>query len=167
MMAYPDTGDHLIRLVEALLRGPSPLTAAEREVIAAYVSAVNGCRFCTNAHAATARHLLGPSAALLDQLRENFHRAPISDKLKALLLIAVKVLQGGRRVRDEDVARAREAGADDRAIHDTVLIAAAFCMFNRYVDGLGTWAPEEPAAYERIGADLARNGYVNGIRQAM
>ncbi|HEX4610694.1 MAG TPA: hypothetical protein VH092_21065, partial [Urbifossiella sp.] len=73
------------------------------------------------------------------------------------------VQQGGRGVTEADVARAREAGADDRAVHDTVLTAAAFCMFNRYVDGLATWAPTDPAADEQSGARLARDGYLNSI----
>jgi hypothetical protein len=72
------------------------------------------------------------------------------------------VQQGGRRVTEEDVARARAGGADDKAIHDTVLIAAAFCMFNRYVDGLATWAPQAAAFYDRAGAELARRGYLHG-----
>jgi alkylhydroperoxidase family enzyme len=86
----------------------------------------------------------------------------VSRKLPPLLVIADKVRQGGRNVTDEDIARARQEGADDRAIHDTVLIAAAFCMFNRYVDGLATWAPADPTAYDRMGAHLAQKGYSNG-----
>jgi hypothetical protein len=58
-----------------------------------------------------------------------------------------------------DVDRARLAGADDKAIHDTVLIAAMFCMFNRYVDGLATWTPEDPTVYQAIGARIAEKGY--------
>jgi uncharacterized peroxidase-related enzyme len=160
MAAYPETEVHLNGLAEALLRGPSSLTPAERELIAAYVSGGNACFFCTNAHAAAARHLLGPAAAVVDQVLEDFEAAPVSEKLRALLRIAAKVRQGGCQVTAEDVARARAAGADDRAVHDTVLIAAAFCMFNRYVDGLATWAPRDAAAYRRAGALLARNGYL-------
>jgi uncharacterized peroxidase-related enzyme len=165
MRAYPETEKHLNGLAEALLRGPSSLTPAEREVIATYVSAANHCFFCTNAHAATARQLLGRERGIVDQVMADFRRAPISVKLKALLVIAGKVQQGGRRVSEEDVTRARKEGADDKAIHDTVLIAAAFCMFNRYVDGLATWAPEEPTLYEGIGAQLAEKGYVGSIHQ--
>jgi uncharacterized peroxidase-related enzyme len=160
-MAYPETGRHLNGLAEALLRGPSSLSAAERELIATHVSAANECYFCTNAHAATARHLLGPRGDLVDQVRDDFRSAPVGDKLKALLVIAGKVRQGGRRVTEEDVARARAGGADDKAIHDTVLIAAAFCMFNRYVDGLATWAPQAAAFYDLAGAELARHGYLH------
>jgi uncharacterized peroxidase-related enzyme len=165
MMAYPETEKHLNGLAEALLRGPSSLTPAEREIIATSVSSANGCCFCTNAHAATARHLLGPDAAVVEQITADFRRAPISEKLRALLVIAGKVQQGGRRVTDQDVAQARQHGADDKAIHDTVLIAAAFCMFNRYVGGLATWTPDDPAVYERTGEMLARGGYLNSIRR--
>jgi uncharacterized peroxidase-related enzyme len=163
MIAYPETGKHLNGLAQALLRGPSSLTPAERELIATYVSAANDCYFCTNAHGATARHFFGPEAGIVDQIKNDFHEAPVSDKLKALLVIAGKVQQGGCCVTTEDVARARQQGADDKAIHDTVLIAAAFCMFNRYVDGLATWTPDDPALYDRFGADLAEKGYVRGI----
>ena len=165
LMAYPATAWHLNGLAQALLRGVSSLTPAEREVIATYVSFANDCFFCTSAHAATARHLLGPQAQIVDQVTTDFKRAPLSEKLKALLIIAGKVQQGGRHVGEEDVVRARQLGADDKAIHDTVLIAAAFCMFNRYVDGLATWSPRDAAVYERIGEGLAHNGYVEDSRQ--
>lgn len=156
---YPETGTHLLRLAQALLRGPSSLTEAERELIATYVSSQNECVFCTSSHGAAARSLLGPDAGLVGQVQTDFETAPVSEKLRALLVIAGKVQQGGRRVSDADVARARAAGADDKAIHDTVLVAAAFCMYNRYVDGLATFAPMDPAEYARMGEGLARNGY--------
>ena len=82
-------------------------------------------------------------------------------KLKALLSIAGHVQQGGKRVTTDDIARARKEGATDTEIHDTVLIAAAFCMYNRYVDGLATWAPQEQEAYIPMGAHMAHEGYVN------
>ena len=165
MMAYPDTEKPLNALAEALLRGPSSLTPGERELIATYVSSQNECMFCMSTHGAAAKRLLDGGAAVVDQVKADFHSAPVSDKMKALLAIASKVQQGGRRVTTEDVARAREHGADDKAIHDTVLIAAAFCMFNRYVDGLDTLIPENPDAYEQSGIRLARDGYQNSIRE--
>lgn len=161
MIAYPETRKPLSGLAETLLRGPSSLTPAEREVIAAYVSSQNDCYFCTHAHAAVARHHLGAERDIVDQVIAGFQMASISPKMKALLLIAGKVQQGGRRVTEDDVAHARAEGADDKAIHDTVLIAAAFCMFNRYVDGLATWTPDDPALYEQHGAELAERGYVH------
>lgn len=163
MRQYPETAIHLNALAETLLRGPSSLSPAEREMIATYVSSQNNCYFCTNCHAATARHLLQDDRALMDQVLASPESAQVSEKMKALLVIAGKVQQGGRRVAEEDVALARRHGADDQAIHDTVLIAAAFCMFNRYVDGLATWAPEDAAMYDQIGERLAQNGYVRSV----
>ncbi|MFZ0967791.1 MAG: hypothetical protein WAN13_05920, partial [Candidatus Acidiferrales bacterium] len=85
------------------------------------------------------------------------------DKLKALLAIAGKVQQGGKKVTTAEIERARQCGATDREIHDTVLIAAAFCMYNRYVDGLATWAPQDPQVYRERGAMLAESGYINSV----
>jgi uncharacterized peroxidase-related enzyme len=161
MMAYPETQVHLSGLAEALLRGPSSLTSAERELIASYVSSGNECTFCMQSHAAAARAHFGEQCRVVDQVLADVHTAPVSPKLKALLAIADKVRRDGRLVQAADVERARAEGADDKAIHDTVLIAAAFCMFNRYVDGLGTWAPQDAAAYEESGQRLAHQGYVN------
>ncbi len=91
-------------------------------------------------------------------------QAPISDKLRGLLVIAAKVQEGGRSVTTADVAAARERGATDVEIHDTVLIAAAFCMFNRYVDGLATWAPTDPGAYEEMGRRIVERGYLAPVQ---
>lgn len=157
---YPRTAKHLRGLAQELLRGPSPLTPGERELIAAYVSSENNCFFCTNSHSAAARHLLGQQATIVDAVKVDLESAQISEKLRALLVIAGKVQKSGRLVTEEDVAHARNAGAVDEEIHHAVLISAAFCMYNRYVDGLGTWAPEEPAMYDQHGAELASNGYV-------
>jgi uncharacterized peroxidase-related enzyme len=159
MAAYPESEKHLNGLAEVLLRGPSSLTSAERETIAAYVSAGNECRFCCQSHAAAARAHYGEQRNLVDQVLADAAGAPVSPKMKALLAIADKVRRDGRLVRSADVELARANGADDRAIHDTVLIAAAFCMFNRYVEGLGTWAPEDPADYVESGVRLAEHGY--------
>jgi uncharacterized peroxidase-related enzyme len=162
--AYPESAKHLAGLAQILLRGSSSLTPAEREMIAAFVSSRNQCCFCLNSHAAAARCLLGGNYQVADQVLRDYQTAGVSEKLKALLAIADKVRQDGRLVTEEDVARARAAGADDQAIHDTVLITAAFCMFNRYVDGLGTWAPDNAAAYEKMGAELAEKGYQRDSR---
>jgi uncharacterized peroxidase-related enzyme len=164
LLAYPDTESHLNGLAEALLRGPSSLSSAERELIAAYVSHGNECFFCMNSHAAASRAHYGEEQGIVDRVLQDGAAAPVSDKMKALLAIADKVRRDGRLVTESDVERARHTGADDRAIHDTVLIAAAFCMYNRYVDGLGTWAPQEAAAYQEIGQRLATQGYADSIR---
>jgi uncharacterized peroxidase-related enzyme len=163
MLVYPETQRELSGLAEALLRGPSSLTQAERELIASYVSFRNECVFCTQSHAATARELFGENQAVVDQVLANIDTAQVDEKLRALLGIADKVRRHGRLVGSGDVELARQAGADDKAIHDTVLIAAAFCMFNRYVDGLATSTPEESAVYKKIGQMLASEGYRESI----
>jgi uncharacterized peroxidase-related enzyme len=155
----PETGRSLYELAEALLVNESPLSRGERETIAAYVSRLNGCNFCMDSHAAAARHLLGDAHAMVDAVLTDPANAPVSAKLKALLPIAAKVQHGGRIVTDEDVAAARAEGATDRDIHDTVLIAASFSMFNRYVDGLATLVPADPSAYVEMGKRMAENGY--------
>jgi uncharacterized peroxidase-related enzyme len=166
MLAYPETEKPLNDLAEALLRGPSSLSPAERELIACYVSSRNACHFCADTHGAVARHLFGKNEGhVVDSVRSNLEAAPVSDKLRALLQIAGKVQQSGRYVSEEDVRRARDEGADDKAIHDTVLIAAAFSMFNRYVDGLATIAPQDPSMYDQIGLRLAQGGYVGAVQR--
>lgn len=160
-MAFsPATARPLNELAETLLRSDSTLTRGERELIATHVSARNDCLFCRSSHGAAAAYHLGGDDEVVSAVKVDPETAPISDKLRALLAIAGKVQLGGKHVTAEDVARARAEGATDREIHDTVLIAAAFCMFNRYVDGLATWAPEEPEAYLETGERLAVEGYL-------
>jgi len=155
----PETGKPLYELAQVLLRGESPLTQGERELIAAYVSSRNECGFCMNSHAAAARCLYGDEKDVVDATLKDVSKAPVSEKMKALLNIAGKVQILGKEVSPEDIGKARAQGANDREIHDTVLIAATFCMFNRYVDGLASWTPEDPAVYEEMGRRMAK-GYV-------
>lgn len=164
-MAFrPDTAAPLNALADVLLRGPSTLSPGERELIATHVSARNDCRYCQTIHGAVAAHELGDEALVL-HAKVDPDSAPISDKLKALLRIARHTAQGGTRVTADDIARAREHGATDLEIHDTVLIAAAFCMFNRYVDGLATWAPDDPSFYRQRAALIATHGYAGATAQ--
>ncbi len=158
----PETAKPLGELAEILLRGPSTLTSAEREMIASYVSHQNECHFCHSSHGAAAAHHLNGDLDLLDDIKAGFKKTDISSKLRALLNIAKKVQVLGNKVTRDDVQAAKKEGATDLEIHDTVLIAAAFCMYNRYVDGLGTWAPEEKEAYDEAGKILAHEGYVRG-----
>jgi uncharacterized peroxidase-related enzyme len=156
----PETARPLSELTEVLLRGPSTLARGERELIAAYVSALNDCRYCSSSHSACAAAQLPGGMTLVEQVRTDPASSPVSAKLKALLTIASAVAHSGRAVTTEHVAGARAAGATDMEIHDTVLIAAAFCMFNRYVDGLATIAPEDPALYAAGARRLVKQGYI-------
>jgi uncharacterized peroxidase-related enzyme len=156
----PETGRPLSELAEVLLRGPNTLARGERELIAAYVSRQNECAFCESSHSAFAAAQLPEGMPLVGQVCADLEQAPVSAKLKALLRVAGKVQQGGKAVSAADVAAAREAGASDVEIHDTVLIAAAFCMFNRYVDGLATIAPDDPAGYQQAAELIVTKGYL-------
>jgi uncharacterized peroxidase-related enzyme len=164
LTAYPHSRKPLNALTNAVLVGDASLTRGERELIAAYTSARNECNFCRDSHAAAARHLLLDRPSVVDDVLRDAQAAPISEKMRALLAIADKVRKDGRLVSAVDVKRAKDAGADDRALHDTVLITAMFCMFNRYVDGLGTSLPEDPSVFDLVGARIAEHGYGSQFR---
>jgi len=165
-MAFrPDTAKPLNELAEILLHAPNSLAPGERELIATYVSYLNDCYFCQTVHGAIAAAHLDGDEDLVKRVKADFHHANISAKLKALLVIASKVQRGGKYVTAGDVEEARNAGATDIEIHDTVLIAAAFCMYNRYVDGLATWQPEDEDLYRQRGKKTAKEGYVNMSRE--
>ena len=161
----PETARPMNALVEILLQGPSTLSKGERELIATYVSTRNCTHYCHSIHGAIAAAHLGGNEALVKQVKVDFMQADISPKLKALLAIAGKVQQDGKLVTPADIEAARREGATDLEIHDTVLIAAAFCMYNRYVDGLGTDQPASEDWYRERGPDVARNGYVKVSEQ--
>ncbi len=161
----PETAKPMRELAHVLLHEPNSLTPGERELIATYVSSRNDCHFCQSSHGAAAACHLG-DASVVEKVKTDFMAAPVSEKLKALLAIAGKVQQDGKLVTAVDVEAARKQGATDIEIHDTVLIAAAFCMYNRYVDGLGTWQPRDPEMYAQMGRHLADEGYMApSIRQ--
>ncbi len=149
-----DTAEPIRALTQLILRGPGTLSFAEREMIATVVSEANECRFCSAAHAAVTDVLLGESETC-ELIRSDFESAPISEKMKSLLQIAQLTQRGGQFVTEKAVARAKNAGATDLEIHDTVLIAALFCLYNKYVDGLATALPDDPAYFQHLGERIA------------
>ena len=162
-MAFsPRTAKPLNALAEVLLRDDeNSLSRGERELIATYVSSLNDCFFCQNVHGGLAQSYLECDMAFIDSVKMDFESTPISKKLKSLLVLAASVQKSGKSVTEEQIKQARDCGATDREIHDTVLIAAAFCMYNRYVDGLGTWAPEDRQYYIRRAKQRAEEGYID------
>ena len=159
-MAFrPETARPLNDIVDVLLRGPHTLTPGERELIATAVSATNDCRYCQTIHGAIAAHHLGGDEALVLQAKADPEAANLSPKMKALLNIAGKVAVSGKLVTADDVARARREGATDLEIHDTVLIAALFCLCNRYVDGLATEMPASLDYFRERVPIMAAQGY--------
>lgn len=165
LMAFrPETEAPLNALAETLLRNDNnTLSRGERELIGTYVSYLNDCFFCQNVHGAMAGHYLGCDINQIDQIKQNFKTTDLDDKMKALLSIAGSVQKGGKNVTEQQIQDAKNAGATDVEIHDTVLIAAAFCMFNRYVDGLGTWAPQDRLFYVNRAPQRALDGYQSSV----
>lgn len=160
LMAFrPETAKPLNELAEILLRSDNSLSRGQRELIATYVSSLNDCFFCQQVHGGLAQHYLQCETSLIDAVKMDFANTEISDKMKALLSIASSVQKGGKYVTAGQIDAAKAMGATDLEIHDTVLIAAAFCMFNRYVDGLATWAPQERDYYITRAPQRAAEGY--------
>ncbi len=153
------TGSALSNLAHTLLHGPSQLSIGDRELIAAYVSRLNDCEFCHESHSAAANAHLNDNGHTINCVITDLQSAPVSDKMKTLLSIAEKVQKSGKAVKQEDIDAAKNNGATDEEIHDAVLVAAAFCMFNRYVDGLATNLPKEKSDYIAMGKRLATKGY--------
>jgi uncharacterized peroxidase-related enzyme len=160
LMAFrPEAAGPMGELANLLLRDDEGISRAERELIATHVSYLNDCFYCHTSHGATACQYLDGDKALVDQVRKDYRNAPISDKLKALIAIAASVQKSGKAVTTDQIEAARAEGATDREIHDTVLIAAAFCMFNRYVDGLAARVPSDLSSYDARGKQIAEKGY--------
>jgi uncharacterized peroxidase-related enzyme len=157
----PEMTKPLSGFMEVLMRGENSLTRGERELIATYVSHLNDCFFCQCSHGATAEYYLQCDVGFIDRVKADYESAEISKKMKMLLSIAASVQKGGKHVTSAQIEKAKNEGATDFEIHDTVLIAAAFCMFNRYVDGLDTWAPTESEFYKKGVKERAEKGYTN------
>src|ERR1700728_2582525 len=156
-MAFrPETAKPLNELAEILLHTPNSLAPGERELIGTYVSYLNDCYFCQTVHGAIAAAHLDNDEDLVRRVKADFQHGDISAKVKALLVIAGKVQRGGEDVNSGDVDQPRKADATNIKIHDTVLIAAAFCMYNRYVDGLATWQPQDEHLYRERAKKTAK-----------
>ena len=153
-----DTAAPIRDLTQFLLRGSNSLTEGERELIATIVSHGNQCKFCTAAHTAAADLLLGECETTA-KIKEDLSTAPVSEKMKALLTIAAQTQKSGKQVTEASIQKAKDAGATDVEIHDTVLIAALFCLYNRYVDGLSTVTPTDPAFYKGLADRIVGHGY--------
>lgn len=153
-----DTGEPIRDLTQIILRGPSTLTEAERELLATVVSHGNECKFCTTAHAATVDMLLGERETS-KKVRLDISTAPVSEKMKALLIIAAHTGKSGKLVTEQDIEHAKTAGATDLEIHDTVLIAALFSLYNRYVDGMATAMPDNEGYFSILADRLVNHGY--------
>jgi uncharacterized peroxidase-related enzyme len=164
LMAFsPETAGPMGELANVLLRSNEGLSMADRELIATYVSYLNDCFYCQQSHGAIAVCYLDGDNELVEQVKQDYTKADISDKLKALLSIAGSVQKSGKAVTPAQIEAAKKEGATDKDIHDTVLIAAVFCMFNRYVDGLAANTPTDLSTYPLRARQIAERGYGNYI----
>jgi len=154
--AYPHTSRPLLDYHQALLRGPSPLTVAERELIAAYVSGLNACRYCHGVHQATAQ-AFGIGEGLLAALLADVTTAPVAGRMKPLLQYVGKLTLSPAKITPADAEAVLAAGWEEQALHDAVAVCGLFNMMNRLVEGLGITAGE---GYFIIAAQrLAGAGY--------
>lgn len=154
--AFPDTSKPLIEFHEVLLRGPSPFTAAERELLAAYVSRLNHCRYCHGVHTATAERL-GIVAGAVDRLVEDIESAPVSERMKPVLHFARILTRAPSSLRKADADAILAAGWDETALYHAVAVTALFNFMNRLVEGLGIEL--DPAYLEVASRRLAERGY--------
>ncbi|OXM59624.1 carboxymuconolactone decarboxylase family protein [Amycolatopsis vastitatis] len=159
--AHPEPARHLLAFHETLLRGDSPFTVAEREMIAAYVSGVNSCGYCHGIHTVTAE-TFGVPAGVLAAAVADLGSAPVPEKLKPVLAYAGKLTRTPSRMTEADAEAVFAAGWDEQALHDAVLVCALFNFMNRMVEGLGI---EADAAYATTsGERLAETGYAGLAR---
>jgi uncharacterized peroxidase-related enzyme len=140
--AYPHVARPLLALHEEVMRADSALTPGERELIAAYVSALNECRYCRGAHSAAAE-AFGTDPDLLNALVTDLGSAPVSARMRTLLGYLRTLTLEPARLSDADAGVVFASGWDERALHDAVMVCALFNCMNRIVEGLGIKASPE------------------------
>lgn len=155
--AFPETCKPLIEFHEVLLRGPSPFTEMERELIAAFVSRLNHCRYCHGVHSATAERL-GAAPGIAEKLSESIELHDAPAKLRPVLHYARKLTQAPSSVTQADIDAIYAEGWNDAALYHAAAVTALFNFMNRLVEGLGI---ELNPAYAKGAAQrLADGGYL-------
>ncbi len=156
MTLNPAASRLLIAYHTQILRGPSPLAPAERELIAAFVSGLNACTYCHGVHAATAR-AFGIEEAVLEDLLADHECGGIDEKLQPVFRYVRKLTLTPSKMVPADAREVFEAGWDERALHDAISVAALFNFMNRYVEGHGLALEDSDLAAR--GEGLMRDGY--------
>lgn len=155
--AFPATNEPLIQFHEVLLRGPSPFTEGERELIAAYVSGLNHCRYCHGVHVAAAE-LLGASKSAILSALDDIDSSPIDEKMKPVLRYARKLTQQPNGLTQEDADAIFAVGWSEEALYHTVAVTALFNFMNRLVEGMGIEL--DPSYVKPASERLAKGGYL-------
>jgi uncharacterized peroxidase-related enzyme len=161
LKAFPEAAAPLVEYHEVVLRGPSQLTVGEREMIAAYVSGLNACRYCHGVHTAVAE-AFGIAEGVLAALLADVDTAPVRAELKPLLAYVRKLTEAPSRVTAADAEAVFDAGWEEKTLFDAVSVCALFNFMNRLVEGLGVTAPDEgyyATAARRLSRDDRYAGY--------
>ncbi|TBR11813.1 MAG: peroxidase [Rugosibacter sp.] len=153
----PELTNPILDYHEVLLRGPSPLSIAERELIAAYVSGVNNCGFCHGAHTATAE-ACGIGKGLVKEFLADINHPELSEKMRPILSYVRKLTEVPSSITVEDVAAVFNAGWNEQALHHAIHVCALFNFMNRLVEGHGIEALS-PVISEQLGRQLRDQGY--------
>jgi uncharacterized peroxidase-related enzyme len=153
---YTDLLDLLRPYAERLMRGPSPFTPAERELIAAYVSGINSCRYCHGTHARVAEGF-GIADGTFTALMNDFDNAPIDARLKPVLRYVRKLTETPSRMTPRDAEAVYSEGWSDEALLHAVAVCAYFNNMNRLVEGTGIVGTA--AGYEQAAERLVKSGY--------
>mgnify|MGYP003385390585 CR=1 FL=1 len=154
--AHPELARPLHEFAQQLMRGPSPFTEGERELLAGYVSSLNRCAFCEALHTEVAVKY-GYDHQLIQQLALDLADADVTERLKPVFLYVRKLTLQPDHVNQADVTAIYEAGWDDTAVSHAALVCASFSFMNRWVEGSGIQA--DPAVVWRAGEMLYRKGY--------
>lgn len=158
---YPDSGALIMDFTEQILRGPSSLTPAQRELIAAYTSGINTCRFCCQTHSATAE-ALGVEKGLIDSLVADIETAPVEEEMKPILRYVKKLTETPARMTQADADAIFAAGWDEDAFYHVVSICGLFNYYNRLIEGYGI--KSAPDYRDLIGQRLAEEGYSTALK---
>ena len=161
--AYPGPARHLLAFHELVLRGESPFTPGERELIAAYVSGLNDCGYCHGIHTVTAE-AFGVPAGVLTAAVTDLASAPVDERLKPVLAYVGKLTRTPARMTEADAEAVFAAGWDERALHDAVLVCALFNFMNRMVEGLGIQADD---AYKKLSGERLKDGGYGGLARLL
>lgn len=145
---------------EQIMRGPSALSAADRELLGTFVSGLNACPYCHDVHNEAVK-AYGIDGDLSKKLQEDVEKGDIDPKLKPLFALAKKMTEGAYRVTDADFDAAREAGWDDKAIMDAVAVVCLFNFMNRLVSTLGIEADD--AYLAEAGPRIRDAGYSSSL----
>jgi uncharacterized peroxidase-related enzyme len=162
--AHPGIYSHWARVCEAILRGASPLTPAERELIGAYVSSLNACQYCYGGHRAAAE-LFGVPPETIEHLIRDLTSAPIEGKLRPIFAYVKKLTLTPARMTQADADAVFAAGWDETALHSAIAVCCLFSFMNRLVDGHGIEADQK--AFGDRGRKHVEIGYVGQYESAV